>query len=100
MHAGHTVSLKITFKNTGPPWYQSVGYQLELLGPGGIDLGEKAWLPHDVPSSGRATFQFDFRAPAEPGTYQFQLAQRGIEVFGEPISFEVDLDTGRMPEIG
>lgn len=89
MDPGQTLSVRLTFVNTGQPWYQSVGYQLELLGPGGTDLGERAWLPKDVPGSGQATFVFDFTAPIEPGVYRFQLAQRGIEVFGEAVSFEV-----------
>ena len=89
MNPGQTATLSVTFRNTGEPWYQSVGYELELVGPGDAVLGERAWLPHDVPGRGQATFTFDFTAPAEPGSYRFQMAQHGIELFGEPVSFEV-----------
>jgi hypothetical protein len=34
--------IKAAFINTGRPWYRAVGYQLELLGPSGVDLGEVA----------------------------------------------------------
>jgi hypothetical protein len=79
----------VTFQNTGGPWHRSVGYELELVGPGDSVLGERAWLSGDVPASGQATFAFDFTAPAEPGTYRFQMAQHGIELFGDSVSFEV-----------
>jgi hypothetical protein len=89
MDPGQTVSVRLTFTNTGEAWYQSVGYQLELLGPGDADLGAHAWLPGDVPVSGQVTFTFDFTAPTEPETYRFRLAQRGIELFGDELSFEI-----------
>jgi hypothetical protein len=89
MDAGQAISLRLTFTNTGDPWYQAVGYQVELIGPNSADLGEQAWLPHDVSRSGQATFVFDFVAPLEPGIYHFQMAQLGIEVFGEAVPFEV-----------
>ena len=89
MRAGDSVFISATFLNTGPAWYKSVGYQLALLGPGEVDLGEVAWLPYDVPASAQVTFRFDFTAPSEAGFYSFRLAQRGIEVFGEAFAFEV-----------
>jgi hypothetical protein len=89
MAQGQKSHLKVSFTNTGQPWYQSVGYELELMGPGGTNLGEQAWLPADVPGSGRVTFEFDFTAPMQPGSYQFQMVQHGIELFGDAISFDV-----------
>jgi len=89
MDAGQAISLTVSFTNTGEPWYQSVGYQIELIGPDSADLGGQAWLPHDVNRSGMATFVFDFAAPTEPGMYHFQMTQLGIEVFGEAVAFEV-----------
>jgi hypothetical protein len=89
MDPGQPVSVSVTFTNTGAPWYQSVGYEVDLVGPGETVQGEQAWLSRDVPSSSQATFTFDFTAPAEPGGYRFQLGQHGIELFGDAVWFEV-----------
>jgi hypothetical protein len=93
--AGVVLSIKAAFINTGRPWYRAVGYQLELLGPNGVDLGEISWLPHDVPTFGRVTFEFELRAATTPGTYRLQMAERGIEVFGDPIAFNVTTASDR-----
>jgi hypothetical protein len=99
MHAGETVQIRATFRNTGSAWYRSVMYQLELLGPSREDLGQVAWLPYDVATSDQATFHFEFTAPALPGTYHFQMAQRGIEFFGDVIAFVV-IDADRSNTVG
>lgn len=86
---GQTVPIRLTFKNTGQTWYRSVGYEIELIGPGETNFGDRAGLSEDVPSAGQTTFAFDFTAPQQAGDYRFQMAQHGIELFGESISFQV-----------
>ena len=89
MNPGQTLPLRVTFTNTGQPWYQSVAYELDLVGPGNALLGEQAWLPRDVPNGAQVTLTFNFTAPSTPGAFRLQLAQHGIELFGEAVSFQV-----------
>lgn len=89
MDPGQNMPVKVSFTNTGDPWYRSVGYELELVRPDGVGLGDRAWLSEDVVRGDQATFAFDFTAPEQPGSYWFQLAQHGIELFGDVVPFEV-----------
>ncbi len=89
VHPGQTVPVRLTFKNTGQTWYRSVGYEIELLGPGDANLGDRATLAQDVLVGGQTTFAFNLTVPQQVGTYKLQMAQHGIELFGESVSFQV-----------
>ena len=89
LQPGQTVPVSLTFQNTGPTWYKSVGYEVELIGPDGGNLGDRVTLQNDVASAGQTTFRFDFTAPGQAGSYHFQMAQHGIELFGEIVPFQV-----------
>ena len=89
MAAGQTYTVSVTMKNTGTTtWTASGNYRLgsqnprdNLIWGGRILLGSaESVAPGQI-----KTFTFNVKAPATPGTYNFQwqILQESIEWFGE-----------------
>jgi vibriolysin len=88
--AGETAAVSVTFLNTGAQTWTNSGLPQFSLHSENPPVNTR-WglccvdsLPHDVPSGGSVTFNFNITAPSTPGTYSFQwrMWRTQIGVFG------------------
>jgi hypothetical protein len=86
MRTGTSVSVSLTFRNTGTaPWTVSGGYVLDSPDPDSSATWQvsSVALPSTVEVGSSVTFNFNVRAPSTPGTYQFQWRmEHGTTLFG------------------
>jgi hypothetical protein len=89
MGLGETVTISVTFKNTGNiTWTKADGYKLGSQNPeDNMIWGSDRVLLDDVDNilpNQEKTFQFDITSPSEVGTYylQWQMIKEGVEWFG------------------
>ena len=98
MEAGQTISVSLTFRNSGTTaWTAASGYKLGA--PGDTDPfapARQLLAAGEVVSPGaQRTFTFDFTAPATAGSYttRWQMLREGVAWFGDEVTRTVTVAT-------
>jgi polysaccharide biosynthesis protein PslG len=103
METGQTISVRLTFKNTGASiWTEAAEYRLGAANDQDPFAAARQFLApgESVAPGQQATFTFALTAPANPGTYhtQWQMLKEGVERFGAIAAQDVVVTAAPPPE--